>query len=358
MGSQSAADGRLERFVRRLIDDGLYTAVVVQVSSAREVLWQGSAGEVDGLAGVDTLFDLASLTKPITATLALVLDRQGRLPLGLEVGEAARQLGLEADPRLARRTLRDLLRHRAGFEPWAPLYELCRGRGEVLGQLLGSAHLGRRRDTYSDLGPILWKLLAERLLGEEIAACLRREVLVPLGLGSVTPSPVRPAAGRVARCRVDGAREAELAAVHGLEIVSLPSPRRGQVQDGNARFLGGWAGHAGLFAAAGDLLRLALEWSGPGRLLAADAVEEALGGKGIQRLGWRRRTLAGGSGAALSDRAFGHFGFTGGSLWIDPDAESGTGRIVVCVGHRASATSSLTAARRALHRLAMTPRAR
>jgi CubicO group peptidase (beta-lactamase class C family) len=120
------------------------------------------------------------------------------------------------------------------------------------------------------------------------------------------------------------------------------------VQDGNARFLGGLAGHAGLFAPAAGVLALAREWLRPQALLTRRQVERALAGTGPYALGWARRRVRGSAGAALAPSAFGHAGFTGGSVWIDPEQD----RIFVWLGHRRSAASDLNAWRRRFHALA------
>jgi CubicO group peptidase (beta-lactamase class C family) len=123
------------------------------------------------------------------------------------------------------------------------------------------------------------------------------------------------------------------------------------VQDGNARALravGIDAAHAGLFVTADEMLALAREWLRPARLLAPAQVEHALGGEGRYALGWARQSGDGSSGPALSRRAFGHTGFTGGSCWIDP----ASGRIVILLAHRLSSRVDFNPFRRELHRLA------
>jgi serine-type D-Ala-D-Ala carboxypeptidase len=334
----------LERFLAALVERGLFTAVVGLVGSSTTMEWTAAAGLARCVpprpAAPDTLFDLASLAKPFVATLALRLDALGLLPLAATVGE----LWPHADRRLARRRLEDLLRHRSGLVPWTPFYARCGSRGEVKEALLGGALLGARRGTYSDLGYLLWGFAAEERLGAPPGRLLRRHVLAPLGLAGVAPAGSRPAR-EAACCAADGGKEAELAAAQGLAISPPPPPAPGEAQDGNARFLGGCPGHAGLFGAARDLHRLAREWLLPGRLLTRGQVAAALAGGGPHALGWARRRLRGSAGPSLPRDAFGHTGFAGGSLWIDPGAD----RVLVLLGHRASPFSDLNAARRRFH---------
>jgi CubicO group peptidase (beta-lactamase class C family) len=131
-------------------------------------------------------------------------------------------------------------------------------------------------------------------------------------------------------------------------------------QDGNARFaqrLGKrLLGSAGLFGRVEDLWRLGAEWLVPGKLLSPEGVAQALGGIGRRApirgdrfvLGWWRRTLHGGAGESLSPESFGHTGFTGGSLWIDPRRQ----RIAVLLSHRTDPASDMNWWRRRFHKLA------
>ena len=334
-------------FLDDLVASGAASAAVGLVGTPERVEHVAAAGlarRPDVPATPSTRFDFASLTKPFIGTLALVLDASGRLPLDLRIGEA----WPAADRRLARKTLGDLLRHRAGLAAWTPLYHRCRTPAEVVPLLVGGGEagelLGARAGTYSDLDVMLWGFTAERLLGRPLARLLREAVLAPLGLARIAPSPGdRP---DVAESLMDTAKEVELAAARGFDVATLPPPPVGLVQDGHARFLGGFAAHAGLFGRARDLWRLGAEWLAPGRLLREEAVAAALGGP--HPLGWRRRVVDESAGPRLGRRAFGHTGFAGGSLWIDPDAR----RIVVLLAHRTAASIDMNSWRRRFHAVA------
>ena len=342
---------RLQSYLDALVAGGDFSAVTALVGTADATDWTGSAGDArpNVPAGLATVYDYGSLAKPFAATLALVLDADNRLPLTTPVGEAFP----ETHRRLARRPLADLLRHRAGIAAWTPFYTRCRSLPEVLDLLLGGTLLGTPAGTYSDPDFLLWGLVAERLLGRPLAALLAESVLAPLALASVTPAPGdRPA---VAESRMGTAFEVELARKAGLAIPDLGPPAVGRPQDGNSRFLMDPAGpgltlcgHAGLFGRAVDLLRLGQEWLRPGRLLKPEAVRAALAGRSAFALGWWRRTLdGGGGGAALSPGSFGHTGFPGGNLWIDPRA----GLVLVLCGHRLDPFGPINARRRGFHAL-------
>ena len=182
------------------------------------------------------------------------------------------------------------------------------------------------------------------MLGESLEALLRRKVLMPLGLSRDVRS-VDLDHRRLVECRLTTEQETRLAAEQGL-AVRIDPPRPGEVQDGNARWLGRYSGHAGLFGSARALWRLGAEWLQP-RVIRAPRIADALAGKGRFRLGWWRARVSGSAGPGLSRRSFGHTGYTGGSLWVDCES----GRIFVLLAHRASETVDMKPWRRRMHRL-------
>ncbi len=342
----------MKTFLDSLVSSGTATAVVGLVGTADRILWEAAAGEARPSvpAEVTTRFDYASITKPFAATLALVLDAEGILPLAARLGD----IWPEAHRDLARTPLSDLLRHRSGLAAWAPLYHLCRSREEAQRLLLGGELPGARAETYSDLGFLLWGWTAERHTGEPLAALLRSRVLDPLGLSAVEPAPGDQP--DMAASRMDTGKEVDLAASQGLAIETLPPPPLGHPQDGNARFLlslpgrsGLLSGHAGLFGRARDLWALGAEWLAPRRLLEPGGVAGALAGGRRFTLGWFRRSLRYGAGRALSPSTFGHTGFAGGSVWIDPEK----GRIFVLLSSRIDPRADVHRWRRQFHSLAV-----
>ena len=333
----------LESYLRRWASSGEVTvAAAASTTAGRPVLrasWpQHSAPERQ-------LFDAASLTKPFVATLAVQLAAAGRLPLELEIGE----VWCGCASALARRRLGDLLRHRSGLIPWAPLYRRCRGRAGVDRLLRSGELLGAARPVYSDLGYIAWGFLAEEALGEGLRDLLERWVTRPLRLISVEVLP--GARDDVVPCLCDNRAEVELAGALGVRVAPRPGPAIGEPQDGNARFLGGLAGHAGLFVGLDAVVRLGKVWlaaaTGREGPLSAGVVRDALSGRGEYALGWARRRVRGSAGGALSPTSFGHTGFTGTSLWIDPERR----RVHALLAHRSSALGDLNPARRRFHDL-------
>jgi CubicO group peptidase (beta-lactamase class C family) len=316
---------------------GQVSAAVALVGTADDVLAVAARGATPG-----TRFDLASLTKPVVGTLAVVLDQKGLLPLRLAVGDVYGK----ADLRLRRRQLGQLLRHRSGLAPWTPLYARCQSRAAALELLLSGELASGKGESYSDLGFLLWAFAAEDSLGTPLAGLLAEHVVGPLGNPEVGPPP--GPRSDVAPCLLGNDREVALAREQGWAVEPRASELHGVAHDGNARFLGGLAGHAGLFGTARALWTVGREWLAPGNLLRADAVAAALAGGDRYTLGWWRRRVRGSAGPALSPRAFGMVGFTGGSCWMDP----GPGLVAVLLAHRRSTSFDMLPWRRRFHRLA------
>ena len=349
--SGAAPEPALQHFLAELVASGDASAAVALAGTGERIERTAAAGLARRPAvpaSPATRLDFASLTKPFVATLALVLDAAGRLPLATPLG----QIFPGAAPVLAAHPLADLLAHRSGLAAWTPLYARCRTREEILALLLSGDLLGAPPDTYSDLGYVLWGFAAERRLGATLARLVQSQVLAPLGLAAVAPSPGdRP---DVAESLLDSAKDVELAAALGLAIAPLEAPPPGVVQDGNARFLRRLgcplAGHAGLFGRAEDLWCLGREWLAPGRLLQPEAVARALGepeAGAAHAVGWQRRTAESIAAAPLGPRSFGQMGYAGGSLFVDPDRRT----IAVLLAHRTRREADVNGWRRRFHAL-------
>jgi CubicO group peptidase (beta-lactamase class C family) len=347
--------GQLQEWLDELArPGGVVGCLEAIVADGRRILFRHGVGHRVGgepfQAGSGARFDAGSLTKPWMATLALILDRSSRPglhdPLPVEAPEAG-----EGGP-----VLEDLLRHRAGLPAWTPL---AVGLGRHLGDRARlEEHLLRERRPvekqgaiYSDLDYLLWGVLAEKRCGASLDELLDRQVCGPLGLPALGTIASGDEIPNAVECRLDNRKEVELAAAQGLRLSPQRAIRLGIAQDANARALrhvGVASAHAGLFVTADEMLALGREWLHPAALLSASEVAAALSGDGEYALGWARQSADGSSGPALSASAFGHTGFTGGSLWIDPEA----GRIHLLLAHRLSSTHGFNPFRREFHRLA------
>lgn len=345
---------------------GVVSAAEAVIADRERILFRHASGyRVGGerlVAGSGARFDAASLTKPWMATLALALDAAERRTPGSGLELAAPLTAAVADPGGKAATLEDLLRHCSGMTAWTSLALRLGGRlsdaGALKGFLLGERRTGTRgaapepiaRVVYSDLGFLLWGVLAEGRTGRSLAELLDELVCVPLGLsrlGALAHEPPFPV-----ECRLDNGKEVELAAEQGLRLTRSNAFHRGVPQDGNARALravGVFPAHAGLFVTADEMLALAREWLFPERLLDRARVAAALAGAGTYALGWSRWSVDGSAGPALSPSSFGHTGFTGGSVWIDPEGE----RIYLLLAHRLASAIDFQPYRREFHRRAV-----
>jgi CubicO group peptidase (beta-lactamase class C family) len=274
----------------------------------------------------DTLYDLASLTKVVvTTTLAMILVDEGRLDLDTRVHSFFPGFSGAVKERV---TVRQLLSHSGGLQWWAPLYEELKGKPAYLRRIVAMdlTYEPGTRSVYSDLGIIVLGDILERMGGAPLDELARLRVLVPLGMKDAQYRPPGELLPRIAPTENDPWRG---------KVV------RGEVHDENAFALGGVAPHAGLFATASDLARLAEMLLDGGscegkRIVSRAAVELFTARAGVpgssRALGWdtptdesgRRSSTRGepgfsSAGSLLSARAFGHTGFTGTSMWMDPE---------------------------------------
>ena len=257
----------------------------------------------------DTRYDLASLTK-VVATLPSVLKlvAAGAIDLGDPVGRFFSGAGLFQSPSIADVPVRALLAHTSGLPAWRPLYAQPADRRAALGLVINTAlEHPAGSFVYSDLGFMLLAAIVERVAHERLDDFARREVFAPLGMHATGFGPLLGVP--VAATEDCGWRDRVL---------------EGEVHDENATVWDGVAGHAGLFGTAEDLARYAHAWLthderlAPAALLAACTSEAAVAADGARRgLGWvlAHEGSFGGPGA----RGYGHTGFTGTSIWIEPD---------------------------------------
>jgi CubicO group peptidase (beta-lactamase class C family) len=276
----------------------------------------------------DTIYDLASLTKVVvTTTLAMMLVDEGKLDLEAKVrGFFPKFTGGAKD----KVTLRQLLTHSGGLLWWARLYEELKGQAAYLERIeaMDLTYEPGTKSVYSDLGLILLGAVVERLGGAPLAELAQTRVVGPLGMKDTLFQPPAELQPRIAPTENDPWRGRVL---------------RGEVHDENAFALGGIAPHAGLFGTAPDLARFASmlldEGRGPGQRLVSRATLELFTERAgvplaTRALGWDTPANETGersstpdapgytaAGSLLSPRSFGHTGFTGTSLWMDPERE-------------------------------------
>lgn len=265
----------------------------------------------------NTMYDMASLTKVIaTTTAAMILEEQGRLDLDSTV--ASYLPGFNA-PDKATITVRMIVTHRGGLEAFAALYKNFKGRDEYLAQI-NTRPLKSQPGTqtvYSDWDMILLQLVIERITGQPLDQFVNQKVFGPLGMTSTMYNPDSVNFfSRIAPTEVD-------TATGGL----MRGLVHGKVHDENAFAIGGVSGHAGLFSSARDLsifcqmLLNGGEYNGvrivnPATLARWTAPQSRTSSRA---LGWDTPSKGSSSGSYFSARSFGHTGFTGTSIWVDPE---------------------------------------
>jgi beta-N-acetylhexosaminidase len=347
-GPGEHAFSAVDSLVQAAVDARVTPGAVVAIGGPDGVRHMQAFGAVDYAAGAaavtdSTIWDLASLTKVLATTTAVMrLVEEGRVGLDDPLHRY-----LSAWPRGGWRdqvTVRRLLTHSAGLTPfvrfWHPSGGGLRGKDAVVSAItaLPAAYPPGSRMTYSDLGFILLAAMVEEVTGMPLDEGLR-PAWSSLGLAETGFRPLEWApAERIAPTEVDRAFRGTH--VHGV------------VHDENAYIMGGVAGHAGLFGSARDVARFAADY-----LSAADrspvvqsfVARDAATGRA---LGWDAAPGSGGIGRAFSDRAFGHTGFTGTSVWLDPDR----GLFVVLLTNRVNPTregAGVADLRRAVHAAAV-----
>ncbi len=315
VGMSASRLSTIDRVVQRGLDAGGYPGASVVVGRKGFSVWSRGFGSLDWggktrVSSTQSIYDLASLTKVVgTTTAIMVLYDQGKIELDAPV---SRYIPTFSGGNKDLVTVRHLLTHRAGLPAGRELWRIAstpaQARDAVIAAPIQCAP-GNCYE-YSDLGADLLGFVAEAASGVTLDVFLRRNVFDKLDMSDTR--------FRLGAVDVERTAPTEIAPPRGY-------PLRGEVHDENAWALGGVAGHAGLFSTAGDLSVFAQMLLDGGtyngvRVVADSTV--ALFTKraaGHRALGWD--TCAGGAGCGqyLSERAYGHTGFTGTSLWIDPD---------------------------------------
>jgi serine-type D-Ala-D-Ala carboxypeptidase len=307
----------LARFLEEEIAAGSFPGVSALVARGDEVLAEEVAGHAclePGREAVtaETLFDLASLTKPL-ATAGILAASGGGLPLDAAPG---RFLPEWKRTRFDGITLGHLLTHTSGLPAWFPVY--VRGEGpaayrRALADLEPEEPPGRRV-IYSDPNFLLLGDILETSLGTPLDRLFQEAVASPAGSGARF---LPDSKGSFAATEKGDRFERAMVAARGLAYFGFrDGVVRGEVHDGNAFRRGGVAGHAGLFGTARDVWKLALTWLSP--RLAAYGIDRTAELSEARGLSWQGKRGAGSAIPEMGEGSFGHTGFTGTSLWIDP----------------------------------------
>ena len=319
LAAQTSAADAIDQAVTDGISGGVYPGAVVVIGTSHRVLfsrgyghftWERSSAVPDPDS---SLFDLASLTKVVATTAAaMALVDDGLLDLDRPVRAYLPEF---QGPDKEQVTVRHLLEHSSGLRAFLPLNEQAEDAAAARALVLKEPlrHRPGTHVEYSDLNAMLLGWVVEAAAGESLNAFVERRVFAPAGMAETRYLPPRALRYRIV----------PVGFWRGHAIA-------GEVHDQNAARLGGVSGHAGLYSTGSDLARytqILLRGGLTGdsvRVFSAGVVRHfTRRGPGNRALGWEVRNPDDdtGTGASLSLASFGHGGFTGTSLWIDPERD-------------------------------------
>lgn len=351
VGMDPALNARLDSIMQAALAAGAAPGAALAVGRYGRLVHLRGYGRIDQplhTANVtdSTLFDLASLTKVVgTTTAAMLLEEQGRLDIDRPVRDYLPEFNA---PEKAGITVRHLLTHSAGFIAGAPLWREYRGAAAFIRRMNEQplVYVPGDSSIYSDWGLILTGFIVERITGQRLDGFLHQRVWEPLGMRDTGYNPLllvglpdeitctsayRPGHSLLARI-----------AVTEVDTVFRNRHVHGIVHDENACALGGIAGHAGLFSSARDLAVFAHMMLSGGsyngvRILQPETIARWTAPQNehsTRALGWDTPAPNSSAGRFSSPRSFGHTGFTGTSIWMDPER----GAFVILLTNRVNPT--------------------
>ena len=329
---------RLDSIVRVGLEQGAAPGASLAVARYGRLVHLKGYGATDYAAGApavdaSTLYDLASLTKVVaTTTAAMILEEEGKLDLSRTVQSYLPEFSA---PDKAAITVRMLLTHRGGLEAFAPLWKESRGRADYLAQINARplANLPGTKVVYSDWDFVLMGMIVERITGTTLDAFTAARVFGPLGMASTRFTP-------------DTTDAALMRRITYTALDTLRGQLHGTVHDPNAWALGGVSGHAGLFSTARDLAVFVQMLLNGGtyagvRIVKPTTIARWTSGQDVassRALGWDTPSAVSSAGRFFSPRSFGHTGYTGTSIWVDPER----GLFVVLLTNRVNSRGEAT----------------
>lgn len=355
VGMAADLGARLDSIVAVGIAEGAAPGVALAVGRWGRLVHLRGYGRIDVAPNApavtdSTMFDMASLTKVVaTTTAAMILEDEGKLTLDAPIHTYLPEL---TDSAKARITVRMILTHSAGFEAFAPLWREHRGRADYLAQINARplAYVPGDSTIYSDWDFVLMGLIIEHITGVPLDQFVSSRVWQPLNMHDTGFNPLASGAmpadsDCTAAFRADNPLLARIAMTE-IDTAYRHTHIHGIVHDENACALGGVAGHAGLFSSARDVAvfsQMLLNGGQYGgvRLIQPTTVARwtaRQSSKSSRALGWDTPSDQSSAGRYFSPRSFGHTGFTGTSIWIDPER----GVFVVLLTNRVDPTRANT----------------
>jgi CubicO group peptidase (beta-lactamase class C family) len=320
----------LAQVLRQSVLDSAFPGAIAVVGRRAGIMAYAAAGRTDWdrsapVPDMQTLWDLASLTKVVGMTSAMMqLVERGLVDLDAPV---QRYLSAWSGPHKAGVTVRHLLTHTSGL-PAFRRYDTLTTNADSIARMLFVEPLDTvagARMVYSDIGAYLAGLIVERVSAQTLDRYLEERVFRPLDMRETMYRPPRELTTRIAPTEIDTIR----GKIHG------------SVHDPRAFYLGGVSAHAGLFGSAHDLARFARMYLNGGesdgaRIFRPETIDQFTTRQVADRaLGWQKPSGTNAAGHLMSERAFGHTGFTGTSIWMDPAQDI----FVILLSNRVNPTS-------------------
>lgn len=316
---QKAVSDSVQAVITRAVRDSAFPGAYAIVGTSKAILAEYGAGQLDAADPTRptnrTVWDVASMSKLMATTSAMVqLVGSGRVVVDSPVVYYLPSWKATGAERI---TVRQLLSHNSGLPAGRPLYKEADTDTAARMIVYGTSPVATpgTKYVYSDLGFILLGRLVQQVTGQQIDQYVQKNVFGPLGMTDTRYLPPADWIPRIAPTEIDPWR--------GRHI-------RGEVHDENASRLGGVAGHAGLFSSARDVARFAQTYLQGGAIDGTRVFRIATLNQFItvqdttisrRALGWETPTGANSAGKRLSQTAFGHTGFTGTSIWMDPSRD-------------------------------------
>lgn len=310
---------KVDSIMNKSIQDSVFPGGVLLIAKDGEIIYHKAFGNLtyeptSPKVKLNTIYDLASLTKVIATTTAIMILLDERI---ISLNDKVQKYFPGFIGRLKEKvTIKNLLLHNSGLPAWKNFYQTCKSADEVLSEILKTEleYEPETKTVYSDLGMILLGKLIERITEQTLDEFCRYNIFNPLGMNITFFNPDEKLKTRIAPTEYDSTWRKTL--VHG------------KVHDENAFTMGGVAGHAGLFSTAEDIAKFLQMILQHGKYQGLNLIDSNTiklftnrqNENSSRALGWDTNfKLSSSAGKLFSENSFGHTGFTGTSMWVDPE---------------------------------------
>jgi CubicO group peptidase (beta-lactamase class C family) len=364
----------ISEFLRERIAAGDFPSAVYLVAEKGEIIFQDALGsavvEPEKIeANLDTIYDLASLTKPlVTGLLCAKLIEEGKINLSDKIARHFSKFNTDEKREIK---IENLLVHTSGFSAWLPFYLISNSKFQIP-DLIAERPLENQINSkvaYSDLNFLLLTFLLEKIYEKGSDLVAKQEIFTPLNLQNTFYNPPKKLRNRIAASELGNRYELQMVREKGFNIddKKIQNPKSkiqnrtvwGEVHDANCYFMDGVSGHAGLFSNALEVFKIAQQFLPEETTLLTAETCKLFSTNFTEGLNEARsisfqlaETKDSTASDALSKNSFGHLGFTGTSLWIEPEKR----RIFILLTNRTHARelpfANINVARRRFHELA------